>query len=138
MKNEDVRMAERFGISPIITKMLDDKEISSLEEFLIKFWETKKYSVSIDYDNPRAYIPQVCKMPNSIKIIVCSKKHPSDYKLQLAVFIVKSIKGDYDNLPSSSASDEELILNRAKPINDQEAQNGKYFLKWLSKKYEIK
>lgn len=137
MHKKDSRMAERFGIDPILEQSLDSQDFRSVEnaeDFLRKWWKTKGCLVSIKCHNKRAYVPQVKKTPATIFFIVCDKKHPSDFNLQLAIAILKSIRGDYDELPNLNASDDKLIDGRPRPINAQEAQEGKDFLKWLSKK----
>lgn len=138
MNDKDSRMTERFGIDPTLKHKLDNQEIHSIEEFLITLWKIKECSASIYYYNPRAYAPKVKKTPSSITIIVCSNEHPSDCKLQLAISIEKSIKGDYDKLPNLNASDDELFSSMKKVISNQEAQDGKRLMEWLFEEYGIK
>ncbi len=137
MSDQDIRMTEGFGIDPIMKKRLDSQEINSVVELLKEFWKTKSCPAYIYYDNPRAYIPRVQKTKDFINIFVCSRKHPSDYKLQIAIAILKSMNGDYNRLPGLSADDIILINCRIRPINNLEAQEAKCFLKWLFDEYEI-
>ena len=137
MSDQDIRMTEGFGINPIMKKRLDSQEIHSVKELLEEFWKTKSCLASIYYDNPRAYIPRVHKTKDLIKIFVCNKKHPSDYKLQIAIATLKSMNGDYDRLPGLAADDIILISCRIRPISNLEAQEAKCFLKWLFDEYGI-
>jgi hypothetical protein len=128
----DSQMLNRTDINPDdLEKITPEWKKLTVDTLLIKHLENKNLHVYFKYDNAIAEHPCVRIMGSNIYIHVCDKKHLQDYKIHVAIVLIKSCNNYYDYLPDLFASDEVFSLYRSRLIYEAEALGAQNLLRLL-------
>lgn len=122
-------MANRHDIIPELVKITPSWESFNEQQLLIQYWELRSYNVIVEDDNFIANTPHVFKKKSIITFNVC--KNPQERRIQIAIALIKSCTGKYDNLPDIHSSDEDFWCNMPQTISANEASEAMELLRKL-------
>lgn len=132
MMKDDSAMSLSCGICPKLEELSPNWQSQTVDFLLHEYWKKQGFELDFDNKNYRCYEPRVTVMNKQISFDLCDKNHQKDYRLQLAIALIKSCLGEYNFLPSLYDSDDEFSKHRSQKISSKQAEMANALLQRLA------